>query len=90
MAAQERVQKKVSATKTDETVEETEPVVSEGAEKLKSEIDDILDEIDSVLEEDAAAFVQGFVQKGGELARTAWNNIKGGFNAPRIPKLFQV
>ncbi|WP_454931205.1 ubiquitin-like protein Pup [Actinomyces israelii] len=29
-------------------------------------VDDILDEIDSVLETNAAAFVQGFVQKGGE------------------------
>ena len=27
---------------------------------------DLLDEIDSVLETNAAAFVQGFVQKGGE------------------------
>ncbi|WP_194785717.1 ubiquitin-like protein Pup [Actinomyces haliotis] len=31
-----------------------------------SGVDDILDEIDSVLETNAAAFVQGFVQKGGE------------------------
>lgn len=29
-------------------------------------VDDILDEIDSVLESNAAAFVQGFVQKGGQ------------------------
>lgn len=29
-------------------------------------VDDILDEIDSVLETNAVAFVQGFVQKGGE------------------------
>lgn len=29
-------------------------------------VDDILDEIDAVLETNAAAFVQGFVQKGGE------------------------
>ncbi|WP_172119983.1 ubiquitin-like protein Pup [Actinomyces faecalis] len=29
-------------------------------------VDDILDEIDSVLETNAAAFVQGFVQKGGQ------------------------
>lgn len=31
-----------------------------------SGVDDILDEIDSVLETNAAAFVQGFVQKGGQ------------------------
>ncbi|WP_366179816.1 ubiquitin-like protein Pup [Actinomyces timonensis] len=29
-------------------------------------VDAILDEIDSVLEANAAAFVQGFVQKGGQ------------------------
>ncbi|WP_115727266.1 ubiquitin-like protein Pup [Actinomyces culturomici] len=29
-------------------------------------IDDLLDEIDSVLETNAEAFVQGFVQKGGQ------------------------
>ena len=29
-------------------------------------VDDSLDEIDAVLETKAAAFVQGFVQKGGE------------------------
>ena len=33
---------------------------------LVAGVDDILDEIDSVLETNAAAFVQGFVQKGGE------------------------
>ena len=31
-----------------------------------SDIDSILDEIDSVIETNAAAFVQGFVQKGGQ------------------------
>jgi ubiquitin-like protein Pup len=29
-------------------------------------IDDLLDEIDEVLEDSAEAFVQGFVQKGGQ------------------------
>lgn len=29
-------------------------------------VDEILDEIDAVLEINAAAFVQGFVQKGGQ------------------------
>lgn len=29
-------------------------------------IDDLLDEIDTVLETNAEAFVQGFVQKGGQ------------------------
>jgi prokaryotic ubiquitin-like protein Pup len=31
-----------------------------------SKADDLLDEIDSVLEKNAAEFVKGFVQKGGE------------------------
>lgn len=31
-----------------------------------SNLDALLDEIDTVLETNAAAFVQGFVQKGGE------------------------
>ncbi|VEG26314.1 ubiquitin-like protein Pup [Actinomyces howellii] len=29
-------------------------------------VDDILDQIDTVLETNAAAFVEGFVQKGGQ------------------------
>ena len=31
-----------------------------------SDVDSILDEIDSVIETNAAAFVQSFVQKGGQ------------------------
>lgn len=31
-----------------------------------SSIDSLLDEIDSILETNAEAFVQGFVQKGGQ------------------------
>lgn len=37
-----------------------------GGQVQTSGVDAILDEIDSVLETNAAAFVQGFVQKGGE------------------------
>ncbi len=33
---------------------------------LTQSLDDLLDEIDSVLETNAEAFVQGFVQKGGQ------------------------
>ena len=36
------------------------------AQDVHADLDDILDEIDSVLEANAAAFVQGFVQKGGQ------------------------
>lgn len=40
--------------------------VPEGGQTQVSGVDDILDEIDTVLETNAAAFVQGFVQKGGQ------------------------
>lgn len=36
------------------------------AEELKAALDAILDDIDSVLEENAAEFVEGYVQQGGE------------------------
>lgn len=36
------------------------------AQKQTSAVDSLLDEIDSVLETNAASFVQGFVQKGGQ------------------------
>jgi ubiquitin-like protein Pup len=34
--------------------------------RLSASIDRIVDEIDSVLEENAAEFVKGYVQRGGE------------------------
>lgn len=40
------------------------PVVAE--EKVDENLDMLLSDIGEILEEDAAAFVQGFVQKGGE------------------------
>lgn len=44
---------------------EPEPAPAAGRART-SGVDDILDEIDAVLETNAAAFVQGFVQKGGQ------------------------
>ncbi|MGC5628067.1 ubiquitin-like protein Pup [Georgenia sp. Z1344] len=41
------------------------PAPAQRAEQV-ARVDDILDEIDSVLETNAEAFVQGFVQKGGQ------------------------
>jgi ubiquitin-like protein Pup len=35
-------------------------------EKLKADLDAIIDDIDKVLAENAAEFVESFVQKGGE------------------------
>lgn len=46
-------------------VEETSDV-QERVGKLTDDVDALLDEIDDVLEEDAEAFVRGYVQKGGE------------------------
>ncbi|AVM61342.1 MULTISPECIES: ubiquitin-like protein Pup [unclassified Actinomyces] len=42
------------------------PQAGGAAQTQVSGVDDVLDEIDAVLEANAAAFVQGFVQKGGQ------------------------
>ncbi|WP_136313499.1 ubiquitin-like protein Pup [Actinomyces procaprae] len=42
------------------------PVAPAAGHSQTAGVDDILDEIDAVLETNAAAFVQGFVQKGGQ------------------------
>ncbi len=57
----ERGQRKSTA---DEPVEAVS--VSPAKKDLDDEIDSLLDEIDDVLEENAAEFVRGFVQKGGQ------------------------
>ena len=51
--------------------EETKTRSQEEAEAIKAELDDMLDEIDEVLDgneefTNAQAFVEGFVQKGGQ------------------------
>ena len=47
---------------------DTDQPISAGTSSAEqtSDVDSILDEIDSVIETNAAAFVQGFVQKGGQ------------------------
>jgi len=35
-------------------------------EELAEKLDDLLDEIDEVLEENAAEFVKGYIQRGGQ------------------------
>ena len=50
----------------EETAAETTSDVHERVGKLTDDVDALLDEIDDVLEEDAEAFVRGYVQKGGE------------------------
>lgn len=63
----ERQQKsKQSSERTDDTVVDAAPPVTERGEELKAELDDLLDEIDEVLETNAEDFVKSYVQKGGE------------------------
>ncbi|MAT03752.1 MAG: ubiquitin-like protein Pup [Acidimicrobiaceae bacterium] len=63
----ERINKqKTTSDRTDETVDEAAPAVSESGEKLKADLDDLLDEIDEVLETNAEDFVKSYVQKGGQ------------------------
>ena len=64
---QERVRQQKSSTSDSAPTVESDPVpASEAAEKIKSDIDDLLDEIDEVLESNAEEFVKNYVQKGGE------------------------
>ncbi len=46
--------------------EELNASVEDTLAKIDESLDDILDDIDDVLEVDAEAFVQGYIQKGGE------------------------
>lgn len=57
----ERISKRAER---DEVEVETTSAPAEQSSNV--EVDDILDEIDATLEENAAAFVAAFVQKGGE------------------------
>jgi ubiquitin-like protein Pup len=64
-----QVQKERSKRET----EEIEPL--ETPAKAEFDIDELLDEIDDVLEENAEAFVQSYVQRGGELWRVSQNTF---------------
>ncbi len=54
------------AEDVEETQVEQASDVQDRVGKLTDDVDALLDEIDDVLEEDAEAFVRGYVQKGGE------------------------
>lgn len=79
--AQERVQKQRAKIRTEESnteetsVDATSAELAEQTDQVISDIDDVLEDqldeelladIDDVLEENAQAFVDGFVQQGGE------------------------
>lgn len=72
MPRQTQAQKETTKTetKTEEAKPHSQPdaiaAAKEKGEKLKAEMDAMLDEIDGVLEEDAVAFVNSYIQKGGQ------------------------
>jgi ubiquitin-like protein Pup len=67
MAQREQKTKTAARSKKAEAVEEDPPKSEHrSAEDLKAEMDDLLDNIDEVLEENAADFVAGYIQKGGQ------------------------
>lgn len=53
-------------TEREEADLETTPAATDQQQAITQDVDDILDEIDATLEENAAAFVAAFVQKGGQ------------------------
>lgn len=64
---QERVhQKKSSGEDTSPSDPKSHTSATKSAEKLATDIDDLLDEIDEVLESNAEEFVKSYVQKGGQ------------------------
>jgi len=66
MAEQKRKSKQTPSRRDDAGTTEETSATSEGGEKLKAELDDLLDEIDEVLESNAEDFVKSYVQKGGQ------------------------
>jgi prokaryotic ubiquitin-like protein Pup len=66
MSGRENEQVNPKRTERDEVEVESNPIASEQQQAITSDVDDILDEIDATLEENAAAFVAAFVQKGGQ------------------------
>jgi ubiquitin-like protein Pup len=64
----DQVRKSAKADTSDEAMHEGRAGASlaDKGEDIKSAIDDLLDEIDNVLEENAAEFVAGYVQRGGQ------------------------
>lgn len=65
-ARPEREGRRGTRSTEDEVVEETAPTANVHDDALDEDVDAVLDEIDAVLEANAAEFVQGFVQKGGQ------------------------
>jgi ubiquitin-like protein Pup len=72
MAKQERIQKpRVVVDRNTRTEVMADSRTHREGDKLRAEFDDMLDEVDEILDENeefrnAQAFVEGYVQKGGE------------------------
>jgi ubiquitin-like protein Pup len=66
MTSQTRKYKTRSPAHKPTRVETPEPVKAQSRQRLKEDLDDILDDIDAVLEENAAEFVDSYIQKGGQ------------------------
>lgn len=66
MATQERRAAPRRATKEEAPAQAAKAGTQERGEKLRAALDDLIDEIDETLEENAEAFVNNYVQKGGE------------------------
>lgn len=64
----ERIQKskESQATEEEEIQDVPVPEVDPEIEEHKHHSDDLLDQIDAILEENAEAFVKGYIQGGGE------------------------
>ena len=70
MAGQEQIHRRTRGSRNriiDEMGEAPEDsTASERVERATTGLDDLLDDIDEVLESNAADFVKGYVQKGGQ------------------------
>lgn len=63
-AEKPKMNKDEAAELTDADIAEAK--TSDKGAEAKADLDNLLDEIDGVLEENAAEFVKGYVQKGGQ------------------------
>lgn len=61
-----RESERINPKRTEREEIEVEQTAADQQQTSTADVDDILDEIDATLEENAAAFVAAFVQKGGQ------------------------
>jgi ubiquitin-like protein Pup len=66
MTGRIRTRVRIQKNTRTEVIEEHKTRTEKEKEAVDQELDDFLDEVDGLLEENAQAFVDSFVQKGGE------------------------